>query len=1018
MPSSFGSELSSPIVGLLLSIRTACDTKISLFCSTSAYVTEPTIPALVALPSDLAPEKVRDDRGFDSNSNSTPILSFEERLGKQVHGGIVRLPPSSRRSISYSKGKKPFIDTNDEASMPKALHNALIEADTKADFLAASERYHGKAVTGKLVQGSVEKRSILDAYEDAFNPDPTSSIVAKKKGKTDVLLKSLVSMKVSKDRYYRVDELTLYNVIAPLIVSGFLQQQQEGRLRRTCKLLNSAIPKILYWSTLDYSSLREPRFDYNNQTTIDPKRVDMANAAMVHFGLDPGKFVRWMKGEYTGEKRDVSRVLSSVKDHVSSEDFAHLKRILCEGCPSKVQLTESLTNKLKMIERGNSALFNENFELTSKAMNKEERNSHVIALHESMCLLSPYCRHTAQTVIIKPGKNDRICWDASTTREVDDVVMNQPDVTIMDDEALITFGNVKMQFLTDIWNTRISNPAAILLLATADIKACYRYPRISPDLTGAFGFLAVGYYFLATAMVFGSTASCSSWEPFRRAIEILCALFANRPELVEKHKVWLDMINWAGLDFDEPLTPAFPCQFNTGLPKGTDGNPPALPARIYVDDGFVLGVSVAHMKQTLAALIEAIFVVLGLPDLDIRQCPLALDKWTQLIVGPIQTFLGLTVNTSRMMVSIPRHYLDEVLDILNETWHPGRKQFTVQEAQILTGKVAHLAQAAPWVFHLLTHMYNSIAYALRSNKVLLAENSEKFRDLLDLLRRESSNPSDIHRSVPFVLKMLAKMTHHASTKYNITKTMRYEIEFFREELPASSGTRWETPIAHIVKRSPSFVCYGDSCLDGAGGFSVDLGFWWHIKFPEDIVQRTLLHKANNDDGKLISINVLEFITVIINYMASLHVLELMKPTEDPYPVLLNITDNSSAQRWTTTNCKGSPTGRLLARLFCSLLINSPLGINSKWIPTADNYIADEISRLKHAGPPNSLPSFDYGSLQQKYQELRLCSFFQLNPEVAFLLWEIALTERWPCRETIELLKQKPLGKLITLSGPK
>ena len=84
--------------------------------------------------------------------------------------------------------------------------------------------------------------------------------------------------------------------------------------------------------------------------------------------------------------------------------------------------------------------------------------------------------------------------------------MNQLDVTIMDDEASITFGTVKMQFLTDIWNTRISNPGVIILLATADIKACFRYPRVSPDLTGAFDFLAVGYYFLATAMVFGSTA--------------------------------------------------------------------------------------------------------------------------------------------------------------------------------------------------------------------------------------------------------------------------------------------------------------------------------------------------------------------------------------------------------------------------------------------------------------------------------------------------------------------------------
>jgi hypothetical protein len=34
---------------------------------------------------------------------------------------------------------------------------------------------------------------------------------------------------------------------------------------------------------------------------IDPHQVCMANAAMAHFGLDPGKFVQWMSGEYTGQ---------------------------------------------------------------------------------------------------------------------------------------------------------------------------------------------------------------------------------------------------------------------------------------------------------------------------------------------------------------------------------------------------------------------------------------------------------------------------------------------------------------------------------------------------------------------------------------------------------------------------------------------------------------------------------------------------------------------------------------------
>ncbi len=42
---------------------------------------------------------------------------------------------------------------------------------------------------------------------------------------------------------------------------------------------------------------------------------------------------------------------------------------------------------------------------------------------------------------------------------------------------------------------------------------------------------------LATAMVFGSTVSASSWEAFRQAIEALTKVFANRPDLVVKHKI-------------------------------------------------------------------------------------------------------------------------------------------------------------------------------------------------------------------------------------------------------------------------------------------------------------------------------------------------------------------------------------------------------------------------------------------------------------------------------------------------
>ncbi len=104
---------------------------------------------------------------------------------------------------------------------------------------------------------------------------------------------------------------------------------------------------------------------------------------------------------------------------------------------------------------------------------------------------------------------------------------------------------------------------------------------------------------------------------------------------------------------------------------------------------------------------------------------------------------------------------------------------------------------------------------------------------------------------------------------------------------------------------------------------------------------------------------------------------------------------------------------MLARFFCLLLINSPLGINSQWISTIDNKISDNISCLKKQPDNNSSPAFDYTILKQTYLELRHCSFFQIQPELISLIWDIVLTKKWPNHEEVQILKQRPLGKLTT-----
>jgi hypothetical protein len=175
------------------------------------------------------------------------------------------------------------------------------------------------------------------------------------------------------------------------------------------------------------------------------------------------------------------------------------------------------------------------------------------------------------------------------------------------------------------------------------------------------------------------------------------------------------MISWATLDLAPDLARAIPCLVNTCV-LDNQGSRVPLPARIYVEDALTLAISKENMKQVLAALIEAIFVVMGIPDTSVHQCSLAMDKWGKLHVAPIQTMMGLLINTNRMIVSIPDVYIQGVHLLIESTWRIHCQWFTVKEAQELTVKLGHLAKGANWVFYLLMHLYASIAYALSENK--------------------------------------------------------------------------------------------------------------------------------------------------------------------------------------------------------------------------------------------------------------------------------------------------------------
>jgi hypothetical protein len=216
----------------------------------------------------------------------------------------------------------------------------------------------------------------------------------------------------------------------------------------------------------------------------------------------------------------------------------------------------------------------------------------------------------------------------------------------------------------------------------------------------------------------------------------------------------------------------------------------------------------------------------------------------------------------------------------------------------LVGKLAGLREAAPWVYKLMLHLYTSLASALKTNKEFLEKSSPSFRALCEQINKKQFNTchSELQREVCYAMKQAAKMISNHKVVYHINKTMREEGNLFAQALSASPNIKFSTPIAFIIPRTPSASIFGDSSLLACRGYLITVKFWWHLDFPAKIISRTLLHIPSKKEERFISINCLEYITIIINYCAALVFYADNKSSdEDPHPVVLCVTDNTSAK---------------------------------------------------------------------------------------------------------------------------
>ena len=219
--------------------------------------------------------------------------------------------------------------------------------------------------------------------------------------------------------------------------------------------------------------------------------------------------------------------------------------------------------------------------------------------------------------------------------------------------------------------------------------------------------------------------------------------------------------------------------------------------------------------------------------------------------------------------------------------------------------------------------------------------------------------------------------------------MRAELKLIKEVLSDSRKYSLCTPIAHVVNRDPDFISFGDASLEAGGGFSNNL-FWWHVEWPSEIKMLTLKNitvtRRCKVTSELISINLLEFVVEIINYAAiSTLVTQKRISLKHQYPVLLNWTDNKSAQAWIRKAATRTEKGKALQRLLCSLMINNPLGFKADYIEGSSNILADSISRTVASS------NYSFNDLFQNFPQINSWMRFHPSQELLSYLFSALLT---------------------------
>jgi hypothetical protein len=779
-----------------------------------------------------------------------------------------------------------------------------------------------------------------------------------------------------------LSEASLRHILLPLYKSAYLLRDPDwSTFASTSPLVSTFLSVVDDHAMTDCRPLQGFYTNWDAATSIDPARVRMATAALIHFDGDVADLVRWIGGTHVGAHRNVRATLAYLRGKVSPHLCDTVARIWHHGAPTICNATASDANFEAYRMYGNHASVTDEPDVTYRTLLKDAKRGYCIVFDQRMARFTLNCHLTPNGLVDAnhPHKNPRPIFDGTFRPEPWCSGIN--DWTTTKTEPPVNFATAFANFLRWIYNARITYPREELYLGDDDISGAFRHQKYHPNLVGMHSCVVAGFLSCATGMAFGDNTSSANFDPIAEARKELARYLWLQPDTVPRAAAHLPAIELATPPTDaevECFSLAETDSLNRGILDASGGH--RLPPQFdhHVDDNIYCDVA-AYMAQTVSASALALWHILGFPNPLHGPNPLSLEKFNGRYTHQRQT-LGHLVDSRTMTVSVLPEKRTIIAAMLQD-WLQSRTDYNLREISSLHGSLESMTRHVTWMRPLFFAIQNAIRCELSRRYYVLKRTYAKTGRANRL--RAKLPPALLDRLSTLIARDKASLLWSTKTRLTITQAIRAALSTIHSVI-ADVTVPLSQPIGFIVPRDPLAESKGDASGLGGGAYCERLAYWFDVRWSERVRRGIAL--PSSAPG-FVHINSTEFVVVLLQLAAFTVRLETLPanrratllPAGIPaHPILLCFTDNTPAEAWANRVTTKSPQGQPLIGVLAALLRARPIGLNTNHIAGTDNILADFISRPTHFALSHADRS---EQIYQKHASARTWDYFLPSQEL-------------------------------------